>query len=64
MTSPPSSAVIAFPTDRVRRATPGAAPARSGEVVIFSGVRIERITDEPRTIAKATLPARKRGERR
>jgi hypothetical protein len=56
--------VIAFPTDRVRRSTCGEAHTGPGKVVIFSGVRIERMTDEPRTIPKAGMPVRKRGQRR
>lgn len=64
MTARASSDVIAFPTHRVRRSTPGDVRMRPGNVVIFSGVRIERMTDEPRPVPKSSIPARKRGQRR
>lgn len=37
-------AVIAFPTDRVKQAA-AAAGGRLGEVVMFTGVRVERLYD-------------------
>lgn len=60
-----SSAVIAFPTDRVRPASREAGKS-PGEVVIFSGVRIERMTDEPLRLPKQgqLLPPRPRRGRR
>lgn len=53
MQAPRNSAVIAFPLDRVRPS--GGAPAgASAEVLIFTGVRVERMYD----LAERLPPAR------
>lgn len=48
-----SSAVIEFPQARVRPAAPRQPGTGPGEVVIFCGVRIERLSEEPQAIQKA-----------
>jgi hypothetical protein len=48
-----NSAVIDFPQARVRPAATREPGTGSADVVIFSGVRIERLPDEPEAIAKA-----------
>lgn len=53
MQAPRHSAVIAFPLDRVRPSS-GEPCATSAEVLIFTGVRIERMYD----LAERLPPAR------
>ena len=48
-----TSAVIEFPQDRVRR-TGGETAGATGEVLIFTGVRVERMYD----LAERLPPAR------
>jgi hypothetical protein len=57
-----SSAVIAFPKDRLRPAAARELGPCSAEIVIFSGVRVERMTDEPK--AECKLTAKNHGLRR
>jgi hypothetical protein len=47
MTARPSATVIEFPQDRVRPAGAGESGHGSAEVMIFTGVRIERLAEEP-----------------
>jgi hypothetical protein len=47
-----SSAVIEFPQARIRPAAPLQPGAVYGEVVIFCGVRIERLPEGPQAIRK------------
>jgi hypothetical protein len=47
MTPSARNAVIEFPVDRVRPAATREPGAPAGEVVFFTGVRIERMTEEP-----------------
>lgn len=58
MTAPTHSALIDFPQDRVRPAAPLPNGA-TAEVVIFSGVRIERLYD----LAERLPTRRKRSSR-
>lgn len=53
MQAPRNSAVIAFPLDRVRPAG-GEPTGASAEVLIFTGVRVERMYD----LAERLPPAR------
>jgi hypothetical protein len=46
MTARPSATVIEFPQDRVRPACPEGGPS-AAEVLFFTGVRIERLAEEP-----------------
>jgi hypothetical protein len=52
MTPEASSAVIEFPSHRVRPAAPREPGQSSAQVVIFSGVRIERLTSDPQAARK------------
>jgi hypothetical protein len=66
MTTDASSAVIEFPQHRVRPAALREAGTCPGEVVIFCGVRIERLPEEPEAIEKARggIGRKGRGQRR
>lgn len=61
-----SSHVIEFPQARVRPAAQREPGTCSAEVVIFSGVRIERLPEEPQEVSKArrSLSRKGRGQRR
>ena len=48
-------AVIAFPLDRVRPAASPAAAGPSAEVLIFTGVQVERMCDPAERLAPARL---------
>ena len=50
-------AVIAFPIERVRPAGEGVRGDGRGEVVIFTGVRVERLCDDVKPLP-APLPRR------
>jgi hypothetical protein len=65
MTSRAGNSVIEFPRDRVRPAA-GAPSACPAEVLIFSGVRIERLPEdgEPLPKARSGLARKRRGGRR
>ena len=64
MTGRSASSIIEFPRDRVRPAREE--PGCSAEVLIFTGVRIERLPDDGEQIPKARtgLPRKGRGGRR
>ena len=66
MTAPASTAVIEFPQARVRPAAPREPGAASAVVVIFSGVRVERLPEEPQSMPKAPggIRGKRRGQRR
>ena len=66
MTVPDISSVIEFPASRVRAAAPREEGAQSAEVVIFTGVRIERLPEKPEGVpaARSGLPRRGRRARR
>ncbi len=61
-----SSVVIEFPQARVRPAGPREPGTCSAEVVIFPGVRIERLPEEPQAVPKARsgVSRKGRGQRR
>jgi hypothetical protein len=61
-----ASSVIEFPAERLRRAAPRAPGQESAEVVIFTGVRIERLAEEtPEVSATRTrISPKGRGARR
>lgn len=61
-----SSAVIEFPQARIRPAAPQEPGAVYGEVVIFCGVRIERLPEGPQAIRQApgSISRKDRGQRR
>jgi hypothetical protein len=66
MTARASSIVIAFPAERVRPAAPCEPGTSAGEVLIFTGVRIERLPDDGEAVPKARsgLGRKRRGQRR
>ena len=66
MTVPDISSVIEFPLSRVRAAAPRAEGSPSAEVVIFTGVRVERLPEKPEGVpaARNGLPRRGRRARR
>jgi hypothetical protein len=63
MTSRYSSIVIEFPASRVRPATPRIGTSPSADVVIFTGVRIERLPDEPQGVPTTGSGITRRGRR-
>jgi len=66
MTARASNSVIEFPRDRVRPAAPRQDPGCSAEVLIFTGVRIERLPDDGAHVptARNGLTRKGRGGRR
>jgi hypothetical protein len=63
MTSRDSSIIIEFPAFRVRPATPREAGSPSADVVIFTGVLIERLPEEPRGFPSTGSGMSRRGRR-
>jgi hypothetical protein len=63
MTSHDSRIVIEFPLSRVRSAAPREAGSPSAEVVIFTGVLIERLPEEPHGVPTAGNGISRRGRR-
>lgn len=66
MTGRDSSIVIEFPASRVRPAAPRGDGIGQAEVMIFTGVRIERLPEEPRNLPAtgSGLTRRRRRARR
>jgi hypothetical protein len=66
MTARAGNSVIEFPRDRVRPTAPREPSGCSAEVVIFTGVRIERLPDDDgcATQAQSRLSRKNRGGRR
>ncbi len=63
MTSHDSAIVIEFPASRVRPAAPREAGSPSADVVIFTGVRIERLPEEPHGFPATGNGISRRGRR-
>ena len=57
-----TNTVIEFPLDRVRPAS-GEAAGANAEVLIFTGVRIERLPDEPQGVPTTGSGITRRGRR-
>jgi hypothetical protein len=55
------NSVIEFPLERVRPATAREPFDRSAEVVIFTGVRIERLTGDGESVPKARSGLSRKG---
>jgi hypothetical protein len=66
MTARAGNSVIEFPRDRVRPTAPREASGCSADVVIFTGVRIERLPDDGGSLTRAqgNLSRKDRGGRR
>jgi hypothetical protein len=66
MTARAGNSVIEFPSDRVRPTAPREPSGCSAEVVIFTGVRIERLPDDGGCVTRAqgNLSRKDRGGRR
>jgi hypothetical protein len=66
MTARAGNSVIEFPSDKVRPTAPREASGCSAEVVIFTGVRIERMPDDGGCVTRAQsgLTRKGRGGRR
>lgn len=65
MTARASTAIIPFPLDRARRTAPPMREALAAEVLIFTGVQVERLDHEavaqpPRKPRRAARKARDR----
>jgi hypothetical protein len=63
MTGRDSNSVIEFPANRVRAIAPREEGAPAAEVLIFTGVRIERMPEDPKGIAAPRPGLSRRGRR-
>lgn len=64
MTGPAGTSVIEFPRDRARPAAAREPSEHSAEVLIFTGVRIERLPDDGEQVPKARNGLTRKGRGR